>query len=171
MPNAIVTLILLPIIILVLMTFVFSNFVSNNFISNQIWLLNCPLPIPNGIAGNFTIVNNEYLSYTVTQGGANNTDKGTYFDCSISQNQPNFRNIIKPYGATFAGIAYGQIAWFGDNIYVLLGKIQPAIQAIYNYLTLPSQVTGIIYFDVIEGILLLMVGIGVFLAIRAGGGG
>lgn len=167
MADKYVVLIVFPAIIFIVLAFIFSTQLTG--IGNQQYLVNCPLPIPNGIASNFTIVNN-HLTYVVTQGNANSTDKGTFFDCYIDPltNQQGFRNIIKPYGATFAGIAYGQIAFFGDNVYVLLGKIQPAITLLINYANAPAQVTNMVWFTYVDIFLLLLIALGIVLVVRSG---
>lgn len=168
MTDKYVVLIVFPAIIFIILAFIFSTQLTG--ISNQQWLINCPLPLPNGAISNVSIVNNNHLVYTVIQGGALNNQTGVYFDCSIGNgNQPNFNNVIKPYGATFAGIPYGQIAFFGDNIYVLLGKIQPAITLLTNYANAPAQVTNLVWFTYVDIFLLLLIALGIVLVVRSGG--
>lgn len=168
MADKYVVLIVFPAIIFFILAFIFSTQLTG--IGNQQYLVNCPLPLPNGAISNVTISNN-HLVYVVTQSGLLNNQTGVFFDCHIDPltNQQSFSSIIKPYGATFAGIPYGQIGFFGDNMYALLAKIQPAINLLINYANAPAQVTNLVWFTYVDIFLLMLIALGVVLVVRSGG--
>lgn len=172
--------IFLPLLIFAIILFIFSSQLGSA-LTNQQYLLNCPYPISNAViaqhsVGNMTVseiqVVGTVVEYNLTYGNANQTDKGTFFQCSIGNGVVGGSHDVfaqqKPYGAYFAGIPYGQIAFVGDTIWVATGKLQPILVEAYMYFNAPAQVTGLTFFQFVEGFLLLMVGIGVFLAIRSG---
>jgi len=159
---------------LVLMGFVFGTF-DNTIpqINQQEFLINCPLPLQNQIATLHNIVGTT-LNYTVSSTTFNGSsgNSGTFFDCQL---QPNglfgANTVIKPYGATlFSSIAYGWFAYIGDTIGQGLGKIPAYITLIYLYLQIPAIVSGVIWFNLVVGILLLMVALGLVMLIRGGMG-
>ena len=164
------------------MGFVFGSFTNGvQSINNQVFLINCPLPLQNAIATLHSIVGTT-LNYTVVQNGnvayvngGNATtlasSSGTYFDCFI---QPNgllgADTIIKPYGLTTFQIPTGWFAWLGDTISQILGKIPQSLTLMYQFFTTPADVSGIVWFNLVTVILLLMFTMGVIMIVRGGMG-
>lgn len=89
---------------------------STDNIEEQIFYMNCPSPIFDGVA-TLTDINDYGVTYTVVYGnGTSNT--GTFFECSIDGAGLRSANtIIKEYGATFFDtIPYGWLGFVADYI-------------------------------------------------------
>lgn len=155
----------------VLLAFIFQSSVKE--LREQQFLINCPLPISDGVATLHNVVDGVRLNYTVThvpRQYASAGYNGTFFECHLDPltNPPQGANTrIKNYGATlFNTIPYGQGAFYGDTIYAYLDNIQPYITQIYLYATAPQQVTGLDFWNYIDGILIFFLGMGIFLAVK-----
>lgn len=175
--NIYLVLIVLPALILFILAFIFQS--SVQAISKQQFLLNCPLPISNGVItfGNPAIVDGLRLNYTVNTGGSyqafgSSNYNGTYFDCYLDHlafppDNPTAIAITKNYGATlFSVIPYGWYAWVGDSVSVFVGKVQPFLTMVYLMFTAPAQVTGLVWFTYAQVFMLFLIGLGIFMAVR-----
>ena len=102
-------------------------------IQDQMYLMNCPLPIYNGVA-TLTSIDGFALNYTIAY---NNTvdSNGTFFRCSLDLlSNPHFNASaeIKEYGYTlFSAIPIGWLGYVADSLTVLW-------QRIYAFFTLVS---------------------------------
>lgn len=102
-------------------------------IQDQMYLMNCPLPIYNGIA-TLNSIDGYALNYTIAY---NNTvdSNGTFFRCSLDLlSNPHFNasSEIKEYGYTlFSAIPIGWLGFVSDSLTVLG-------QRIYAFFTLVS---------------------------------
>lgn len=126
-----------------------SNTNSNSIeaVENQLFLINCPPPIYNGVVTDadfegFTVV------YNVTISNSTSSFDGTYFDCYLEDTAPpatDFRlNVIsKPYDTTlFSAIPIGYFGFLSDTISFQAGKA-------VNYGTLLSFVLTPANFNVL----------------------
>lgn len=183
MAGTIITLIILPVIILTCMGVVFGSF-DNGVpqINGNEYKINCPLPVQSGtvVFGNpqfvgttlnYTIVPNNQIPYTTSSTGYNASVMGAYFDCEVTSWSPlllSVNVVAKPYSATTFQLPTGFTAWLGDTIGAVFGKIPLYIYLGYLYLQVPALVTGIVWFNLVTGILILMFGLGILLIIRSG---
>lgn len=162
----ILPLIVLPILIYIILEVIFVAQISG--LNNQAYLLNCPMPIQNGIVSNLTLANDR-VTYVVTYGNSSspNNDKGSFFNCYISsQNTEALQVIIKPYSATaFNVIPYGYYSWVGDTIWAGFSKIPAMSTMIFAYLNAPTVVTGLVWFFYLQFFLFLLVALGFSLLI------
>lgn len=87
-------------------------------IEEQVFLINCPLPIYDGIAV-LNSINGYSINYTVTHGNTTEGD-GTLFICSIDSITGAFTasTVIKPYGSAsfFDVIPIGWLGYVADTI-------------------------------------------------------
>lgn len=116
-------------------------------IENQIFLINCPPPIYNGVVTDadfegFTVV------YNVTISNSTSNFDGTYFRCYLTDNAPpatdfTLQVISKPYDETlFNAIPIGYFGFLSDTISFQAGKA-------INYGTLLSFVLTPVNFNVL----------------------
>lgn len=164
----------MPFIIFGVFNFIFQGSTQDS--KNQQFLLNCPLPINNGVATLVNIVDGVRLNYTVSVSGSQFTAKnynGTFFECTIDPNskQPGANTRIKNYGAVleFFGaqiIGYGWFAWVGDSVTSFVDNIVPLVTLVYLYLIAPADITGLSWFAYVNVILIGWIGLGLFMVVR-----
>lgn len=186
--------IILPLIFFVITGFVFGSFTGGvNSITNMLFLINCPFPLENQhvIVGSppmlpfnqalSSSVGATYINYTVQDRGStsvsNSTATGGYFVCyitSMARNnvptpQPAFNQSAPNYGMTVLYFPVGWFAWLGDTGGAVTAKMGYAIQLVYIFLTAPADVSGIVWFNLITAILLLLFAVGIFMIVRGSG--
>jgi hypothetical protein len=159
-------------LIISLLAFIFQSSVSE--IQQQQFLINCPYPLFNAVAGNITIVNNVVVKYDSTLGTANQTDKGSFFQCyddPVSSGfQPTVNLKLKPYGVPlFSTVICGWCAWAGDTITVFFEKAQPFLTLIYLLVQAPTIVSGMSWWTYVNAVLITFIALGIFMAFKFGG--
>jgi len=173
--------VVLPLIVLVLMNFVFSTFDNGTSpaITQQTYLMNCPLPIQNQLVNMTAPSAPNIVGTTVTyqvlfpaQVG-NTTNTGTFFNCYIIPSTGllglNVNNPARNYGATVLDFPTGWFSWIGDTISAIFQKTWASINLGYLYLTIPAVVTGIVWYNLITGLLIMFFVLGIVLIVRSGG--
>lgn len=125
------------VIFLALMGFVSNTSVaSQNNIADQMFLMNCPLPIYNGIPTLHTI-EGFAINYTVSY--TNATDgQGASFECLADGGSTTFfaQRIVKDYGQTlFDFIPIGFLAYLSDSITTLFQRVQSMFTLISYFVT------------------------------------
>jgi hypothetical protein len=117
-------------------------------IEDQMFLINCPLPIYDGVATlvsidgfalNYTVV---YGSGAVDGGGSAQNFNGTFFECQLDLlSTPHFNanTIIKEYGATtlFGTVPYGWLGYVADFFTSVFQSLQ-AVFTLISFFVTPS---------------------------------
>ena len=166
------------------MGFVFGSFTGGSpSVNNDVYLMNCPLPIQQNINTTTVTISNNQVVYTALPYGThinNVTGVGTYFQCSVvsipSQGNPNppplpfLVTTPRDYGQTVAAFPVGWFQYVADAISIIAQKIVISIHLAYTFFTTPADVSGIVWFNLITAILLLLFTIGIFMIVRGGGG-
>lgn len=132
-------------------------------IQQQMFLMNCPLPIYNGVAI-LNSIDGYVLNYTVTKSNAIQSDfNGTRIDCYIdplsADPQIGASASIVQYGAsTFWGtIPYGWLGFVSDSFQTLFERIQ-AMFTLIGFFVTPTNFNVLGYtIDDLTGIPLLVV--------------
>lgn len=120
-----------------------------NNIENQMYLLNCPLPIYEGVVLNNTDITIEGFAvvYNITHNvdingftTGNDQDKaGTKFICSIDELSPAPFGVLetpRQYGITLFGfIPYGQLGFVSDWLGTSFGRLQAGFTLISFFVT------------------------------------
>ena len=150
---------------------------AENF-QDQMYLMNCPLPIYDGVA-TLQSVDDFSLNYTVaygsgaSSGGVAQNFNGTYFECSVTNHLNGGNTIIKEYGATtlFGTIPYGYLGYIADWITAQFQHIQ-AFFTMVAFLLTPvnfdvfgytiSDLSGVALMVVIGVYILAYIGIAIF---------
>lgn len=100
-------------------------------------MMNCPMPIYSGTAGNVTFVSYFSFNYTVFTQAGNKT--GTFFQCLLFFNQvnhPSLSLIQKEYGKTeFNVIPVGQLLYTGDVFYIAFQRVQAFFELVSLFVT------------------------------------
>lgn len=150
-----------------------SGATSSANMQDQIFFMNCPFPIYDGIAS-LTDIDDFSVSYTVAYGNGTSND-GTFFECTVDGSHLKGANtIIKEYGATFFDtIPYGWLGYIADYISVGLQHLQ-AFFTLVAFMITPvnfdvlgytiADLSGIALMFVIGIYIFCYVGIGAFLA-------
>lgn len=150
---------MIGVIFLILLGFVSnSSDASIDKIENQMFLMNCPLPIYDGVA-TLNSIEGFALNYTVTYGNGT-TNTGTMFECSIQDgNLFNANTIIKEYGATlFDFIPYGWLGFVADFLTGVFQQLQ-ALFTLISYFVTPTgfNIAGFTIDDLSGQALLLII--------------
>lgn len=127
------------IIFLILIGFVSNTGESFNNIEDQMFLMNCPLPISNGIASfGSPAITGFSLNYTVSY--TNATDgTGTFFECTASDGLFGASISTKGYGDTlFSAIPIGFLGYLQDSLTTLFQRIQ-ALFTLISYFVTPAN--------------------------------
>lgn len=146
------------------------GFVSNSSedsilkVQQQMFMMNCPLPIYNGIANDTNIVGYN-VNYTIIYHDDIKTDfYGTYFKCTIdplsAPPQIGATGTVRQYGATtfWGTLPYGWLGYVADFLTASFQKIT-AFFTLISYFVSP---TG---FDILGYGLSDLSGLGLFLVI------
>jgi hypothetical protein len=130
-----------------LMFLIFLGIVSNSSsdsldnIEEQIFLMNCPMPIFNGIA-TLNSIDGYAVNYTVSYPALNGTaTEGTKFICTIDSITQNFSasTSIEPYGATlFDFIPFGWLGYLADILTAMFQSVQ-AIFTLISFFVAPTN--------------------------------
>lgn len=114
-----------------------SSEASQNNIADQMFLMNCPLPIYDGVA-TLNSIEGFALNYTVSYGNGTVND-GTRFECNASNGLFGANTVIIPYGETlFDFIPYGFLGYLSDSITTLFQRVQ-AMFTLVSYFVTPSN--------------------------------
>lgn len=131
-------------------------------IEEQMYLMNCPLPIYDGIA-TLDSIDGYAVNYTVSYGNGTNNE-GTRFICSIDSITDNFSASaeIIPYGETlFDFIPYGWLGYLSDTITQIFARLQ-AMFTLISFFVAPTNFNILGYtLEDITGIALAVV-IGIY---------
>ena len=179
-------LIIFPLLYFTILAFILQN--STSVISNNVYLLNCPLPLQNqlvtlgsppilgGTGLPSSAVGGTFINYTIgqpNQSTSNATGTGTYFQCQIQSspppnNVPQIITVPRNYAGTqFGFIPTGWFQYVGDTLGAIFTKAELAVTLVFNYITLPAQVSGLAWFNYVSVLLILMIGLGILLIIRS----
>lgn len=180
MSSIFYALIILPIIYFVLIGFVDGSFTGGvTSLNNQFFLMNCPLPLENqNVNGSAptTFISNNALYYVPLQPNqlvGNSTNVGTFFYCSIvTPPASGTQSVIittRNYGQTVASFPVGWFSYVGDTIGSAFGKIIIGLQIAYTFFTTPADMSGIVWFNLMAVLLLLMFATGVGMIVRGSG--
>ena len=164
-----------------LLFLIFLGIVSNSSsdsldnIEEQIFLMNCPMPIFNGIA-TLNSIDGYAVNYTISYPTLNGTStEGTKFICTIDSITQNFSasTSIEPYGATlFDFIPFGWLGYLADVLTAMFQSVQAVFTLIAFFMTPTNfnilgftlaDLSGIPLFSIIALYALCYVSIGVML--------
>lgn len=124
-----------------------SSAESIDVIQGQMFIMNCPLPIYNGVATLDPIApfNGFALNYTVTSNPDITTDfNGTKFECTYDplSAPPHLgaNTVIYNYGATtfFGTIPYGWLGYLSDTLGNIFGRLQ-AMFTLISFFVAPTN--------------------------------
>lgn len=163
------------------MFLIFLGIVSNSSsdsldnIEEQIFLINCPMPIFNGIAI-LNSIDGYSVNYTVSYNVLNGTStEGTKFICSIDSITQAFTasTSIEPYGASlFDTIPFGWLGYLADFMTSIFQTLQ-AVFTLISFFVTPTNfnilgftlndLSGIPLFSIIALYALCYISIGLML--------
>ena len=142
---------------------------TENF-QDQMYLMNCPLPIYDGVA-TLNSVDDFALNYTVSygtgasSGGVAQNFNGTYFNCYVTEHLNGANTIIKEYGATtlFGTIPYGYLGYIADWITAQFQHVQ-AFFTMVSFLLTPVNfsIFGYTINDLSEVAVMVVIGVYIF---------
>lgn len=134
-------------------------------------VMNCPFPINSGVATLDLVQNPPRISYTVVPDNDTSAYHVTTFECRVdtlssgaSINTIVYTGSDNWYDVT--GRASGYLFYISESIETIAERIGTFGNLVWLYFTAPAQVTGLAWFSYLEIILLLLIGFGIFLAVR-----
>lgn len=157
----------MPIIIIGALSFAFQSSVAE--IDNQIFLKDCPYAINGGIASNVTISDNKVI-YDIEYDNSTQDYRLTTFKCTVTDGLQGVSTAVYTQTSTnWFQIDTSYLAYLSNSISQFLGKIQPTLTLAYLYVNAPAEATNLEFFSYINGVMLGLFGLGLFMVFKPGG--
>lgn len=150
------------------LSFIFQSGLED--IDDKVYLTNCPYPTF-GIAPYDVNIENNRVTYSLNYSDANAGDVYV-FNCYIDTGNQALQVIHYDSSDGFFSLFDNAFAWIGyayNSITAFFQKAQANIDLVYTYIDAPAQVTQFAFFSYVNGILVAMVILGIFLMVRGGG--
>jgi hypothetical protein len=165
--------IIFPIIFLVTLAFVFTSSLTD--VIQYQTIMNCPFPINGGVANLTAFQSPPQINYTQTFDSNTGDYHVTTFECEFDPTSQGASINTRVYTADvgnswfdIGALANGYMFYVSEVIDTIGIRINAFGGMLNEFLFAPEQVTGLVFFTYIQTVLFLLIGIGVFLAIRGG---
>lgn len=163
---------ILPAIFMVSMSFVFQSGVQD--IRGNMFIANCPFPIWKDGVSNLNIqTGSNTVTYDVIPiaTGSQSYANVTQFFCSYTTSPLLLSANTKVYifGSDTLGTTFGFFSYVSDSMTTIGQKIQYTILAVWGFINAPASISALSFYTYINVMLFLLIGAGVFLAIRGSG--
>lgn len=163
MAGLYILLIVFPLIFFSTLIFIFQSGLES--VNVQQLRINCPYPINAGIAILTDIDDNNNVVYSVTWDNSTSDYHQTYIKCGEGDTVNAYTTVYTTANNWF-NIGTGYLFYFSNILTSIGDKLQASVLLIYSYINAPAEVSGLSFFTYIQGLLLGLVGFGVYAGIR-----